>query len=911
MPPLLNDKEIKKEITEHYCNKENDCIHDIEVILNYLDNRFKDDQLPASTNHELCKINSFEITENLKIPSPLQIGELHFLLEETTPKPKAFLDFVSGNGICIELNNENNNNAHQFLQNIGLKVLLSINQAVANVIVIDPQGNGSNFKLLLGYDKARPNLVLNKAEIGPKLSEVLKSFNKLQMENLTFKYDSLEDLNINEPKLTKPYTFIFISNFPFGFKKEDRETLEEIISKGTKYGTFVFMSHNPSIKPEWSGNEDCQSVLSHIAILKKEARGYKIYNSEESAVYNNNFEIQLDEQPSGSAATIISFLNNAVKQSSARSVTQDEYLEKVLAGKANLWSEYSEENERNAGVQVSVGLKSATEELQFTIDCGTDNYHAIIGGKTGSGKTVLLDNIIVNAGIKYSPQELQFILLDFKGASFQKYRNLPHLRILFGGNDRNYGLNVLRFLDDENTRRQAILAGLGGKLSALNKADRIKHNMPRFIIILDEFQVLLKEVDSITREANRHIDTIAQQGRSAGMHLILSSQDLTGITISDSAQFNSNVRIALQMDPNACKQIFSMDNLEASLLEKKGEAVYNEKPGRPRHGNQRFQVFKLEDETTTRIVNYLQTRYRDMAGKELEKFILPNESNASITNNPELVQRLFYPGKKMLYPKVYLGEPSFIKVNKKTFQREDAYMVFKRAENSNLLIAGNDMNTASKVLGLLLIQLLKLNEGAKFKLLNNFGGDKIEWRERFKELGRSFGDSFVYHQKSEANQFLTQAEDEITLRKTDEEACSVNYFLFILNLDSSFQKQGFTVSEQSKRLLNILKTGPDQGVHTVIYSYSGKSVVNSGIEHDLFETKIVVRGDSKDIVKIGEQRELVKEKMIYLYAPPPVTSINPDLINVYTLFDEEIIPEGQEQISALVKTFMEDFNEDE
>lgn len=97
--------------------------------------------------------------------------------------------------------------------------------------------------------------------------------------------------------------------------------------------------------------------------------------------------------------------------------------------------------------------------------------------------------------------------MDFKGASFQKYRNLPHLRILFGGNDRNYGLNVLRFLDDENTRRQAILAGLGGKLSALNKADRIKHNMPRFIIILDEFQVLLKEVDSITR---RQTDILIQ-----------------------------------------------------------------------------------------------------------------------------------------------------------------------------------------------------------------------------------------------------------------------------------------------------------------------------------------------------------------------------------------------------------------
>lgn len=909
--PLLTENEILEEIENYYRDRKKKCIESIENASKSLEKRHAEDNLPFSTNTDLETGGQFQITDNLKIPTPIQIGYLKPLIYHNDNRFKAFIDFASGKGLCIELTNNNGSEAHQFLQNIGLKILLSLNPAVINVILIDPEGSGANFKLLLGYEKAKPNLILNKSEIGPKLSDVLKTFNKLQTENLTFKYDTLEELNLKEPKLTKPYTFIFISNFPSGFKREDKEVLESIILKGEKFGTFVFLSYNPSIKSDWIKNEEIESVINKITLLKQDTNGYRIYNCPESDVYNSNYDIKLEIKTPSTAIELIPFLNKAAKESSAKSVTQDEYLDKVLTNKIELWREYSKESDENKGVKIPVGLKSATEELEFILDCGSDNYHAIIGGKTGSGKTVLLDNIIINSCIKYSPQELQFVLLDFKGASFQKYRNLPHLRILFCGNDRSYGLNVLRFLEDENTRRQAILANLGGKISSLTKTERILHNFPRIIIILDEFQVLLKEIDSITREANRHIDTIAQQGRSAGMHLILSSQDLTGITISDSAQFNSNVRIALQMDPSACKQIFSMDNIEASVLEKRGEAIYNEKPGRPKFGNQRFQVYKLEDNTSKKIVGFLNEKYLSGPENKIDRYFLPNENSASLTNNKELLQQLFGNARKIPYPKIYLGEPAFIKVNKKTFQKEDSYIQFKRAENSNLLMAGNDMNAASMLLGLMIVQLLNQNQDAKFHLINNFGGDKIEWRERFKMIETDFSDAFKYYQKSEISDFLSLAEEQINQRKINEVACSTNTYLIILNLDSSFQKQGYNVSEQSKKLSTILKQGPDLGVHTIIYSYSSKSVSNSGIEPDLFESKITLSGDSKDIIKIGEQRELTKQKMMYLYAPVPVTSINPDLINIYSIYDESKFVAGSEKTATLINVFLKDLKEDE
>ncbi len=903
---LIDNTSFINEIHDYYGRQEVHCNESIENSLSALETNFSENDLPHFTNIGINDNFNFNDSENIKIPSPLQIGCLIHSDFDNGRNIPAILDFTKSNGICVELEASNHQESHQFLQNIGLKLSLSLNPRLINLVIIDPEGSGSNFNLLCGYEKSKPNLVLNNSEISSRLATVLLNFTKLQTESLTFKYDNLEALNLNETKLTKPYTFIFISNFPSGFNTESIQLLQNIVSKGAKFGTFVFMSYNPLIKTEWGKEEDVSGLVRKIGLLKKALRGYQLFNAQESELYNKHFVIEPESDIPQRAAEIISHLNNAVKRSSSISISQKDYFDKILNEEINIWQEYQNNSDYNNGIQVPVGLKSATEELEFTIDCGTDNYHSIIGGKTGSGKTVLLDNIIINAALKYSPEELQFVLLDFKGSSFQKYRNLPHLKILFQGNDRSYGLNVLRFLNDENTRRQSILANFGGKISALTRQQRVDFNFPRLIIILDEFQILLKQFDSIKEEASRHIDTIAQQGRSAGMHIILSSQDLTGITISESTQFNSNVRIALQMDPNACKQIFSMDNTEAALLEKKGEAIYNEKPGRPKFGNQRFQVYKLEDAVSKTIIDFLDNKYRANPTSKIDRYFLPNEDSAVITNNIGLIDQLSVNANQLLYPKVFLGEPSFIKINRKTHQKEDSFIQFKRAENSNLLIAGNDMGAASSVLGLMSVQLINQNKGAKFCLLNNFGGDKIQWRERFK-LIESKLDSFRYYQKSEAEKMLAEVEEEINNRKNSEEACTTNFYLIVLNLDASFQKQGFSASEAAKRLISILKVGPDLGVHTIVYSYSGKSLMNSGIETDLFESKLILKGDSGDIIKINEGRkEPAKEKMSYLYAPSPVTSVNPDLFNIYSHLDENKLRTCKDGMVGILKEFLKD-----
>ncbi|WP_283136000.1 FtsK/SpoIIIE domain-containing protein [Rhizohabitans arisaemae] len=175
---------------------------------------------------------------------------------------------------------------------------------------------------------------------------------------------------------------------------------------------------------------------------------------------------------------------------------------------------------------------------QVLVELGDNPPHALVGGPSGSGKTNFLYTLIASYAARYSPDELEFYLLDFKqGVSFQQFAPgrdpswLPHARLV-GVNinrDREFGLALLSHLTGEMQRRaRAAKAQDTSKLEELRQADP-SGRWPRIVAIVDECQVLLERRDKITQEAVALLETLARQGRSFGIHLILASQDLSRI----------------------------------------------------------------------------------------------------------------------------------------------------------------------------------------------------------------------------------------------------------------------------------------------------------------------------------------------------------------------------------------------
>jgi hypothetical protein len=219
--------------------------------------------------------------------------------------------------------------------------------------------------------------------------------------------------------------------------------------------------------------------------------------------------------------------------------------------------------------------------------------HALIGGPSGSGKTNLLLTMISALATRYDPDELEFYLLDFKeGVSFAQFAPgrrdrtwLPHARLV-GVNintDREFGLALLQFLADEMRRRaEAAKAHEVTKLEELRTADP-EGRWPRIVAVIDEFQYLFAERDAVTRAATLLLEDVARRGRSQGIHLVLASQDVSGIEAfwGRPAIFEQFVlRIAL---PRARRVLAELN--DASLDLPRWHAVINHESG-IKHGNE-------------------------------------------------------------------------------------------------------------------------------------------------------------------------------------------------------------------------------------------------------------------------------------------------------------------------------------
>lgn len=173
--------------------------------------------------------------------------------------------------------------------------------------------------------------------------------------------------------------------------------------------------------------------------------------------------------------------------------------------------------------------------------------HGLIAGTTGSGKSETLQTYILSMAINYSPDDIGFFIIDFKGGGMANlFSDLPHMMGQISNLSGNQIRRAMVSVKSENRRRQQLFNA--HSVNHIDQYTRLYKNseadvpIPHLFIIVDEFAELKKEEPDFMRE----LISVAQVGRSLGVHLILATQKPNG-TVDDNIRSNSKFRLCLRV----------------------------------------------------------------------------------------------------------------------------------------------------------------------------------------------------------------------------------------------------------------------------------------------------------------------------------------------------------------------------
>lgn len=498
--------------------------------------------------------------------------------------------------------------AVDFIHQILWRLLASLQALRAKLLLIDPLGRGQNFTNFMALADYDPQLVGHRVwtteeMIEARLGELTQHAEDVLLSCLRDRFERIEDYNQVAGALAEPYSIIAAVGFPVGLNRSSYRHLNALIESGSRCGNFVVMVSERD--KAWPSD---MPLPDNSKLLRIDVNG----DGEWRLLNDNLDEFAFLPEPAPKAeqrTKLVDFVGNQAITASRVEVPLRQLIE-----------ETNESFEESAdGLTITLGTQGAGRPLSLAIGEGV-KQHVLIAGKTGSGKSTLLHALITAGAIKYRPDQLLYYLLDFKkGVEFKSYADsdLPHARIIGIESEREFGKSVLQRLDQVLQERGEEFRSYGVQSLAQYRKQSGK-KLPRIMLIVDEFQELFVRDDRLASECTMLLDRIVRQGRSFGLHVVLSSQSLAGAYSLPRATLGQMaIRVAMQCSESDAALILSDDNTAAKLIQRPGEAIYNDAGGLI-EGNHPFQVAWVSNEEHERMLK--QVTQRDI---EFEKGMNP------------------------------------------------------------------------------------------------------------------------------------------------------------------------------------------------------------------------------------------------------------------------------------------------
>lgn len=494
-------------------------------------------------------------------------------------------------------------------------------------------------------------------------------------------------------------------------------------------------------------------------------------------------------------------------------------------------------------MKIPIGVRADGGEVFLDIHEKFHGPHGLIAGTTGSGKSELIQTCILSMAVSFSPQDVNFFMIDYKGGGTGNVlQSLPHCSGVISNLSGKQIKRAMSAISSENRRRQKLLSEyqvnhIDGYME-LYRRGKAKEAMPHLILVVDEFAELKKEEPEFMQE----IISLAQVGRSLGMHLILATQKPAG-TVDDKIWSNARFRLCLRVQD----QQDSMDMLrkkDAALLTQPGQCYLQ-------IGNHEYYelfqtaycggIYREEGEEKEKALLVLSTGKRIKAEKKDEKetgksqldVIVNYVNQIAKENSSETVRSLWLPELEEVITLEQLRE-----VKQPGLQEEDIYTlglcddpanqqqypaVYIPRRQGHLAVCGSPAAGKTTLLQTLLWQMMQRPIKELRVLMVDFGGGLWQSFQSFPQMlgflkQEEDGQVFFYHLERlfTGRKNLLSGMNYLQYQRAGKGALPEIFFV----IDNYASLSKLMNEHQEELLLRIAAEGINYGIYMVITTVS-------------------------------------------------------------------------------------------
>lgn len=221
-------------------------------------------------------------------------------------------------------------------------------------------------------------------------------------------------------------------------------------------------------------------------------------------------------------------------------------------------------------LKVPIGKSSGGNLVFLDVHEKFHGPHGLIAGTTGSGKSELLQTYLLSLAVNFGPQDLTFFMIDYKGGGTgNSLKGLPHCAGVVSNLSGRQMNRAMLAITSENKRRQRLLSEAEvnhiDAYTNLYREGKVSFPLSHLLIVIDEFAELKREEPEFMQQ----IISLAQVGRSLGVHLLLATQKPSG-TVDEKIWSNAKFRLCLKVQDRQ-DSVDMLHKPDAALLTRAGQ----------------------------------------------------------------------------------------------------------------------------------------------------------------------------------------------------------------------------------------------------------------------------------------------------------------------------------------------------